>query len=82
MPQELEFFQDNLKPDLGINLETPIIYLILHTPFATMIDHSSLDVAGGFSIALDFGVISVSLAKSFNVHSVSRAIMQVILLSQ
>ncbi len=52
MCAEIEFFHDNLKPESGIEWETPITHLIPQTPFATMIGDSSLEGAGGFSIAL------------------------------
>jgi hypothetical protein len=54
MRAEIEFFHDNLKPDSGIKWETPIAHLIPRTPFATSIGDSSLEGAGGFSIALGF----------------------------
>ncbi len=54
MCQELEFFCDKLKPDLGINWETPITHLMLHMPFTTTIGDGSLNGTGGFSIALKF----------------------------
>jgi hypothetical protein len=37
MHAEIKFFCDNLKPDSGIEWETPITHLISLTPFATMI---------------------------------------------
>jgi hypothetical protein len=52
MRQELEIFQNKLKPDLGINWETPILHLIPCMPFAMTIGNSSVNGAGGFSIAL------------------------------
>ncbi len=54
MRAEIEFFRDNLKPDSGINWETPIAHLIPQTPFATTIGDSLLEGAGGFLIALGF----------------------------
>jgi hypothetical protein len=54
MCHELEFFCDKLKPSSDIDWETPIVHLILRTPFATMICDSSLNGAGGFLIALGF----------------------------
>jgi hypothetical protein len=39
---------------LGIGWETPIAHLILCMPFATTVGNSSLEGAGGFSIALRF----------------------------
>jgi hypothetical protein len=54
MRAEIEFFRDKLKPDSGIEWETPLAHLIPRTPFATMIGNSSLEGAGGFSISLGF----------------------------
>ena len=54
MRAEIEFFRDKLKPDSGIDWETPLAHLIPRTPFATTIDDSSLEGAGGFSISLGF----------------------------
>jgi hypothetical protein len=54
MRAENEFFCDNLKPDSGIEWETPIAHLIPRTPFATTIGDCSLEGAGDFSIALGF----------------------------
>ena len=54
MRAEIEFFRDNLKPDSGIEWETPIAHLIPRTPFAITIGDSSLEGAGGFSIGLGF----------------------------
>ena len=54
MRAEIEFFRDKLKPDSGIDWETPIAHLIPRTPFATMIRDSSLEGACGFSIKLGF----------------------------
>ncbi len=54
MRAKIEFFRDNLKPNSGIEWETPIAHLIPQTPFATTIGDSSLEGAGGFSIALGF----------------------------
>ncbi len=48
MHAEIEFFHDNLKPKSGIKWETPITPLIHPTTFATTIDDSSLEGAGGF----------------------------------
>jgi hypothetical protein len=42
MHHELDFFCDKLKPDLGINWETPIAHLIPRMSFATRIGNSSL----------------------------------------
>jgi hypothetical protein len=54
MRHKLDSFQVKLKPNLGINWETPIVHLILRMPFATKVGNISLDGAGGFSIALRF----------------------------
>ena len=54
MRAEIEFFRDKLKPDSGIDWETPIAHLIPRAPFATTIGDSSLEGAGGFSIKLGF----------------------------
>jgi len=54
MRAKIEFFRDNLKPESGIEWETPIAHLIPRTPFATTIGDSSLEGAGGFFIGLGF----------------------------
>ncbi len=54
MRAEIEFFRDKLKPDSGIDWETPIAHIIPRTPFATTVGDSSLEGAGGFSIKLGF----------------------------
>jgi hypothetical protein len=54
MCYEIEFFRNKLKPDSGIEWETPIAHLIPQTPFAMTIGDSSLEGAGGFSITLGF----------------------------
>ncbi len=54
MQPKIEFFCDKLKPDSGIEWEMPIAHLIPQTSFATTIGDSSLEDAGGFSIALEF----------------------------
>jgi hypothetical protein len=54
MQAEIEFFQEKLKPESGIEWETPLAHLIPQTPFATMIGNSSLEGVGGFSISLGF----------------------------
>ncbi len=48
------FFCNKLKPDSGIDWETPIAHLIPQTPFATTIRDSLLEGAGGFSTMLGF----------------------------
>jgi hypothetical protein len=54
MRYKIEFFPDKLKPDSGIEWETPIAHLIPRMPFATAIGDSSLEGAGGFSVTLGF----------------------------
>jgi hypothetical protein len=54
MRYEIEFFHDKLKPDSGIEWETPIGHLIPQTPFATTIGDSLLEGTGGFSTTLGF----------------------------
>jgi hypothetical protein len=54
MRYKIEFFCDKLKPDLGIEWETPIAHLIPQTPFAMTIGDSLLEGAGGFLITLGF----------------------------
>ncbi len=52
MRHKLDFFCNKLKPDLGIDWETLITHLFPRTLFATTVGNSSLDGAGGSSIAL------------------------------
>jgi hypothetical protein len=54
MCYEIKFFCNKIKPDSGIEWETPIAYLIPRTPFATTIGDSLLEGAGGFSTTLGF----------------------------
>jgi hypothetical protein len=54
MRAKIKFFCDKLKPNSGIEWETPIAHLIPQTPFTTTIGNSSLEGAGGFLIALGF----------------------------
>jgi hypothetical protein len=54
MHYKIEFFHNKLKPDSGIEWETPIAHLIPQTPFATTIRDSSLEGAGRFSTTLGF----------------------------
>ena len=54
MCSEINFFRDKLRPNSGIEWETPIAHLIPRTPFATVIGNSSLEGAGSFSVALGF----------------------------
>jgi hypothetical protein len=46
MRYEIKFFRDKLKPDSGIEMETPIAHLIPRTPFAMTIRDSLLEGAG------------------------------------
>ncbi len=54
MRYRIEFFWNKLKSDSGIKWEMPIAHLIPCMPFAMTIGDSSLEGAGGFSIALGF----------------------------
>jgi hypothetical protein len=54
MHYEIEFFCNKLKPDPGIERETPIAHLIPQMPFAMTIGDSLLEGAGGFSTTLGF----------------------------
>jgi hypothetical protein len=54
MGYEIEFFCIKIKPNSGIELETPIAHLIPQTPYATTIGDSLLEGAGGFSTTLEF----------------------------
>jgi hypothetical protein len=54
MRYKIEFFCDKIKPDSGIEWETPIAHLIPQTHFAMTIRDSSLEGAGGFSTTLGF----------------------------
>ena len=54
MHQDLDLLWNKLKQDLGIDWETSIVHLIPLMPFAATVGDSSLDSAGGFSIALRF----------------------------
>jgi hypothetical protein len=54
MRYKIEFFRNKIKPDSGIEWETPIAHLIPQTPFATTIGDSLLEGAGGFSTTLGF----------------------------
>ncbi len=51
---KIDFFRNKLKPDSGIEWETPIAHLIPRMPFATTIRDSLLEGTGGFSITLGF----------------------------
>ena len=52
---EIKFFCNKLKPDSGIEWETPIAHLIPQAPFAMTIGDNLLEGAGGFSITWDSG---------------------------
>jgi hypothetical protein len=54
MHYKIEFFHNKLKPDSGIEWETPIAHLTPQTPFATTIGGSLLEGSGGFSTTLGF----------------------------
>jgi hypothetical protein len=54
MHYEIEFFCNKLKPDSGIEWETPITHLIPRMPFAMTIRDSLLEGTEGFSITLGF----------------------------
>ncbi len=54
MHYKIKFFCNKLKPDSGIEWETPISHLIPQTPFATTIGDSLLEGAGEFSTTLGF----------------------------
>jgi hypothetical protein len=54
MHYKIKFFCNKLKPDSGIEWETPIAHSIPQTPFATTTRDSFLEGAGGFSITLGF----------------------------
>jgi hypothetical protein len=54
MREELDFFEEFLAPDSGVEWEAPIAYLIKRTPFATAYGDACLHSAGGYSIGLKF----------------------------
>jgi hypothetical protein len=54
MRYKIEFVCNKLKPDSGIEWETPNTHLIPQTPIATTIRDSLLEGAGGFFITLGF----------------------------
>jgi hypothetical protein len=54
MRYEIEFFRNKIKPNSGIEWETPIVHLIPRMPFAMTIGDSSLEGAGRFSTTLGF----------------------------
>ncbi len=54
MCYKIDLFCKKIKPDSGIEWETPIAHLIPRTPFATTIGDSSLEGTGGFSTMLGF----------------------------
>jgi hypothetical protein len=54
MHSKIEFFCNKLKPDSGIEWETPIAHSIPCKTFAMTIGDSSLRDTGGFPIALGF----------------------------
>ena len=54
MKEELEFIREKIQQGSGVIWRTPIAFLIQKTPFAEAYGNSSLDRAGGYSIALKF----------------------------
>jgi hypothetical protein len=54
MRSKIKFFCDKIKPDSGIEWETPIAHSIPRTPFATTIGDSWLEGTGGFSTTFGF----------------------------
>ena len=52
MREELEFFEDFLAPNSGVEWEYPITYLIKRTPFAATSRDACLDSARVYSIGL------------------------------
>jgi hypothetical protein len=54
MHYEIEFFHNKIKPDSGIEWETPIAHLIPRTPFVMTIRDSLLEDTGGFFTTLGF----------------------------
>ena len=54
MREEINFFEEHLKPGSGTVWETPIAFLIERTPFASSYGDACLDAAGGYSIDLKF----------------------------
>jgi hypothetical protein len=54
MHYKIKFFCNKLKPDSGIEWETPIAHLIHQTPFEMTTGDSLLEVTGGFSTTLGF----------------------------
>jgi hypothetical protein len=54
MRKELDFIQQALRPDSGINFKTPIAFLIPRTPTALAFGDSSLLACGGYSTEFKF----------------------------
>jgi hypothetical protein len=54
MREELDFFEESLASNSGVELEFTIAYLIKKTPFATAYGVACLDSAGGYSFGLKF----------------------------
>jgi hypothetical protein len=54
MRYKIEFFCNKIKPNSGIEWETPIAHLISQMPFAMTIGDSLLKGTGGFSTMLGF----------------------------
>ena len=54
MREKLDLFAEYLKTSSGVVWETPIAFLIEHTPFASSYRDRCLDAAGGYSVDLKF----------------------------
>ncbi len=72
MHYEIEFFRDKIRPNSGIEWDTPIDHLIPQMPFAMTIGDSLLEGAGGFPPCWDSGGTFISRMKWFSVHYNSR----------
>ena len=54
MREEIDFFEQQLKPNSGIKWEAPIAFLIKRMPFASTFGDACLEAGGGYSIKLKF----------------------------
>ena len=54
----INFFEEQLKQEYGVSWKTVIAFLIERTPFASSFGDACLNVAGGYSIDLNFGGMS------------------------
>lgn len=54
MRREIDFFQEKLQPDSGIDWCTPLAHIIPRAPSATSFGDSCLEGAGGYCIPLGF----------------------------